>query len=212
MITVPKADIVLPSYDRAENAKYLSMEIASMFHPKAWEEELQGDPKTIESIQLWLRQRFQMADAGKGYTVSLALNPWNELNGIGLQSVSVAIKSESEWKSPTIGVVTNGMLGNPGKMGEAQFPVEQGRAEEILFCSDDLMMGGGEDDDEIRRHRRDDSILVSGPKAVRTYLEMQNAAPEQVRNVVNHGVYICLFVNISSGQPRGEDFSSALDD
>lgn len=218
---INKSTIVLKAYDRNKNTEHVGREIASIFHPKA-REELHRDPKTVEHVQQWLRRRLQVLDVGKDDTVLLTLNPFNELNGLGIQSISVTtqkviygspkeVRPENEWKPPTIGIVADGMLNKSFKMGEARFNVNRGRGELIYCCSEDLRIDG-EKDGEIRPLQQGESILVEGPNAVRTYLQMESASPEQVREAVNHGVYICCFTNIGGSEPRGEDFSSALDE
>lgn len=207
----------LPHYGRHENAEEITSRIARMLHPMA-QAEFHRDGGTVELIQLWLRKRLERfeIDRSNNGTVSLTLNPYNDSDGFGLQSVSVAlleqvysegpleeVLSNNEWKSPTVGVIADGMVKPPFQMAEARFGIDRGKGESIESCSGNLQIDG-EQEGDIQPLKPGNSILVKGPRAVRTYLQMRDASPEQVREVINRGVYIRRFIR-TGGQRLIDD-------
>jgi len=190
--------------DSEKRANETIEEISRLLHPNA-KKELQDN---IELARYWLSLRF----AGlPGFTpetqISLALNEYNKINGLGLQSVSVLSKNDeellfdSEWKSPTIGVIASGMIDGNVEFAEADFDIEDGKAEGICSLNKEPFHmtriskthRGIVDNKEILGPC--EAMLAMGNYfAIRTILEMKDAPREKVRDIINHGVYGCQFV------------------
>ena len=184
--------------------------IKDIFDPEA--QRLLEDPAVIERVRDWLRNRlheFGDIRIGNDY-LQVRLNPWNESHGLGLQRASVRVLRDKstggacdvllpdEWKSPTIGIVAPGLVkGDDVSMAEAQFGIDAGNAEECISMSDGFQMDGTKEG-EVSRLKVGEKLLVSGPDAVRTYIQVRNASPDKIREAVNAGVYACRFVRKAS--------------
>jgi len=179
-------------------------ELGCLLHPNA-KAELQ---KNIELARKWLSSRFANL---KGLTpeteISLTLNEWNKSHGLGLQSVSIEAKNGDqkllmplEWKSPTIGVITPGMVEGDVVHAEVDFEIEDRKAEDICSLSNDpfYMTQASTKHGQSILNR---DLIYSSEKmsvfgklcAVRTILEMKDAPREKIRSLVNRGVYGCRF-------------------
>lgn len=186
--------------------------ICTLLHEKA-REELKGNDncRTYNAVRDWLLKRFEALNIGQSDFGELVLNPYSETNRLGLQSVSVQVVRPKideggapdeilladEFKHPTIGVITSGLMGPEVKMTRAEFKVDSGAAEDITALSSDGILLDGEDSGNVKKLPAGSSVLVTAPSAVRTYLEMKDASPEAIIDIIHHGVYACCYLKNS---------------
>lgn len=173
-------------------------EVFQMFDPVAGRELTKNDDQVLR-VKKWLHARLKMLRFGNGNQVYTTLNAYNE-KGLGLQSVSVALKKygeevllDDEWKSPTIGVITPGLMHEDAPVAEVTFAVDRDRCELITALSSDLHMDG-KTTGRVERLGVKTALIVSGPAAVRTYMEVQNTDPSKIRDETHSGVYACCFL------------------
>ena len=165
-----------------------------------------GDFNTISDS---VRARLEQLGVHSGDTFELENNPFNRTHNIGLQSLGIVIKRDGnglflptredddyeEDRSPTYGFYAPGMiderLAKTVKMAEVKFPIEEGRQERVVGLHRGMKMDGNNDGsiDQLGR----DELIVTGPDAVRVYIEKKNPSPEDIRRGTSYGVYRCGF-------------------
>ena len=184
-------------------------ELSGLVHSNA-KEELQ---KNIELARQWLALRFaELPGLTPESKVSLGLNEWNKTHSLGLQSVSIEVKNDDEpllfnleWQSPTIGIITPGMVEGDVVQAEMDFEIEDKKAEDIRSLSNDpfyMTQASIKHGQSILNRdfiHSDEKMSVFGKIcSVRTILEMKDAPREKIRNIINRGVYGCRFAELPS--------------
>jgi len=194
----------------SKKADQILTEAKKVFHPNA-RAELE---RNLHHVRKWLKRRlyFLLSESGKvrKADISVVLNPWNE-QGLGLQSVTINTKDaktgedillKDEWKSPTVGVITTGLVEGDFELGEVEFEIETGKCERLHSLSGNDMpirrVGRGSDETWERtpdKFPAGEMFTARGSEvALRLVLETTQPVRKKIHYTLNNGVYACEFV------------------
>ncbi len=179
--------------------------IIALLHPEA-QEEIR---KNISNVTTWLRMRIDQLEitGDANEQCVLNLNAYNQ-SGLGIQSVSVgferkgkALRPDDEFKDPTIGVITPGMVGDGAKQTIKGFGVGERHREHLIGLSDTLKLDSSTEDQLLNGSPMSLSlgttIDVDHPSQARTILEATGVSDaEEYKGEINRGVYACIYQSL----------------